>query len=353
MVAARPEGRNQSRDIAHLGIQALVACHEGRLRDTYRLARLALDEAERRSRGGSLATLDARVALGMMFWEYDELDAAHNYFHDALGLCRSAGFARGASDVECRQVRVVISQGRLTEALDRIGQLRQAERFDPWPAWLHHGLVEVEIHCRLALCDLDGIAVIMKSVPPERCASALLARVDLCAGRPDRAVAQLTAFGSEPVHRADRVERLAVLARAQLQLGNRRQADDALRRAIDQSREERYLRRLVEHAGELLPLLLEIAGPLPDLYIGEVLSHAKRTAASGVLPAPTPTLEPLTNRERQILSQLTGHLTQHEIACGMYVSVNTLKTHINRVYRKLGACSRSEAVAVARSHGLV
>jgi LuxR family maltose regulon positive regulatory protein len=99
--------------------------------------------------------------------------------------------------------------------------------------------------------------------------------------------------------------------------------------------------------------LLEIAGRLPDLYVGELLSHAKRTGASGVPQAPTPTLEPLTNRERQILSQLTGHLTQHEIACGMYVSVNTLKTHINRVYRKLGACSRSEAVALARAHGLV
>jgi LuxR family maltose regulon positive regulatory protein len=148
------------------------------------------------------------------------------------------------------------------------------------------------------------------------------------------------------------VERLALLARAQLQLGNRRQADDGLHRAIDLGRPERYITRLIEQARELMPLFLEMAGRVPDLYLADVLAHAKRLGAADV-PAAVSTLEPLTDRERQILTHLTGHLTQHEIADGMYVSVNTLKTHVSRVYRKLGATSRSEAVTLARAHGLV
>ena len=37
----------------------------------------------------------------------------------------------------------------------------------------------------------------------------------------------------------------------------------------------------------------------------------------------------------------------------MYVSLNTVKTHLKNIYRKLGVASRSEAVAIARAHGLL
>jgi LuxR family transcriptional regulator, maltose regulon positive regulatory protein len=353
VLAAVGQADERSPDVALLGTLARVACSEGRLRDTYTLGRLALEEAERKGRTASLVTLDARIALGTMFWEQDELAAAANQFHDALGLCRCMGFVRGATDVENQLVRVMVSRGDVMEAMDRIGQLRQAERRDPLPDWLRQGLDEAEIHCRLALCDLDGAGRILQSLPPEGRKVEILALMDLFAGRPDRAVRRLTPLPVQGISAADQVERLALLARAQLQLGNRRHADDAIRRAIDQSREERFIRRLIEHAGELRPLLVETAGRFPDLYVADLLAHAKRTGTTPWQETPAPVLEPLTDRERQILSQLTGHLTQQEIACGLYVSVNTLKTHINRVYRKLGACSRSQAVALARAHGLV
>jgi LuxR family maltose regulon positive regulatory protein len=217
---------------------------------------------------------------------------------------------------------------------------------------LLQGLDEAEIRCRLALCDFDGAVGILDSIRPEDRAPELLARIELAAGRPDRAAERVTVLHT-PVRLTVQVERLALLARAQLQLGNRRRADDSLRRAIDLSRPERYITRLIEQARELIPLLVEVAGRVPDLYLADVLAHAKRLGAADVPRTPASTLEPLTDRERQILTYLTGHLTQHEIACGMYVSVNTLKTHISRVYRKLGATSRSEAVALARAHGLV
>jgi LuxR family maltose regulon positive regulatory protein len=288
-----------------------------------------------------------------MFWEQCELDAASNHFHDAVRLCQSKGYVRGTSLAERWLVRVIMSQGRLADALDEISRLRRAERYDPPPDWLLEGLDEAEIQCRLALCDFDGALGILDSIPPEDRTPGMLARIDLAAGRPDRAVERLVTVVPAPVRLPVQVEQLALLARAQLQLGNRRQADDGLRRAIHLSRPERYITRLIEPARELIPLLVEVAGKVPDLYLADVLAHAKRLGAADAPRAPASTLEPLTDRERQILTHLTGHLTQHEIACGMYVSVNTLKTHISRVYRKLGATSRSEAVALARAHGLV
>jgi LuxR family maltose regulon positive regulatory protein len=74
--------------------------------------------------------------------------------------------------------------------------------------------------------------------------------------------------------------------------------------------------------------------------------------AGGRRTAPGPAGE-LTERELVVLRLLATTLSQREIAQELYVSVNTVRTHVQGAYRKLGAASREEAVAVARDHGLL
>jgi LuxR family maltose regulon positive regulatory protein len=59
-------------------------------------------------------------------------------------------------------------------------------------------------------------------------------------------------------------------------------------------------------------------------------------------------VEPLTSRERTVLRYLQGTLSHVEIAALLYISVNTVKTHVKNIYRKLGADRRKEAVRLAR-----
>ena len=61
----------------------------------------------------------------------------------------------------------------------------------------------------------------------------------------------------------------------------------------------------------------------------------------------------LTDRELVVLRLLPTQLSQGEIADELYVSVNTVRTHIQGIYRKLGVASRQDAVASAREHGLL
>jgi LuxR family transcriptional regulator, maltose regulon positive regulatory protein len=63
--------------------------------------------------------------------------------------------------------------------------------------------------------------------------------------------------------------------------------------------------------------------------------------------------ERLTERELAVLALLPSPLSQRELAGSLFVSQNTLKTHLRAVYRKLGADSRDEAVLRARSLGLL
>ena len=68
---------------------------------------------------------------------------------------------------------------------------------------------------------------------------------------------------------------------------------------------------------------------------------------------PAGLVDPLTERERTILRLLPGPMSQRELATSLFVTPNTLKTHLRGIYRKLGADSRSEAVARARALGLI
>jgi LuxR family maltose regulon positive regulatory protein len=63
--------------------------------------------------------------------------------------------------------------------------------------------------------------------------------------------------------------------------------------------------------------------------------------------------ERLTGRELAVLALLPTPLSQRELAGSLFVSPNTLKTHLRAVYRKLGVDSRDEAVVRARSLGLL
>jgi DNA-binding CsgD family transcriptional regulator len=82
-----------------------------------------------------------------------------------------------------------------------------------------------------------------------------------------------------------------------------------------------------------------------------LLGEVKRSAPPSARP-PWPG-EPLTQSETRMLRYLPTHLGVPEIAAELYLSANTVKTHLRHLYRKLGAHSRQEAVQRARALGLL
>jgi DNA-binding NarL/FixJ family response regulator len=68
---------------------------------------------------------------------------------------------------------------------------------------------------------------------------------------------------------------------------------------------------------------------------------------------PSSPAEPLTERERAVLRLLATPMPLGDIAGSLFVSRNTVKTHVRGIYRKLGAAERADAVARARRTGLL
>jgi LuxR family maltose regulon positive regulatory protein len=64
-------------------------------------------------------------------------------------------------------------------------------------------------------------------------------------------------------------------------------------------------------------------------------------------------VDDLTDRELSVLQLLSGELSQREIAGTLFVSLNTVKSHVKSIYRKLRVDSRDEAVSRARELGVI
>ncbi|MGW4736418.1 helix-turn-helix transcriptional regulator, partial [Streptomyces shenzhenensis] len=111
-------------------------------------------------------------------------------------------------------------------------------------------------------------------------------------------------------------------------------------RALCDARRER-LRRPFREAGPWLRPLLATA-PAHDW-----LSAGGGTRdTTGLRPAPV--VEELSPRERDVLCRLAQLMSTEEIAADLYVSVNTVKTHLKGLYRKLSVGRRADAVRRAR-----
>ncbi|MFZ1536077.1 MAG: response regulator transcription factor, partial [Chromatiaceae bacterium] len=68
---------------------------------------------------------------------------------------------------------------------------------------------------------------------------------------------------------------------------------------------------------------------------------------------PQPLVDPLSERELEVLGLVAAGLTNREIAHRLFITVGTVKRHINNIYGKLEARHRAEAVARARDLGLL
>ena len=143
------------------------------------------------------------------------------------------------------------------------------------------------------------------------------------------------------------VDAWAQEAALQAELGDSFAATAAARSALDLAVELGALRPLLDSGGDqLIGLLQRERGrwgnhePLVEQLI--------RVARQPDAAAPV-----LTDRELEVLVELPTLRTVDEIAHSMYVSVNTVKTHLRNVYRKLGVTSRRAAVEAARMRGLL
>jgi LuxR family transcriptional regulator, maltose regulon positive regulatory protein len=152
--------------------------------------------------------------------------------------------------------------------------------------------------------------------------------------------------------RAPQVEAWLLLALIEQEDGEHDAAARALERALEMAEQEQLCAPFLTDAGvaELLERQAQRGTEHPAL-LEVLLDGLGRRAGASATPAPIAT--PLTEREMKILRYLPTMLSNAEIGAETFVSLNTVKTHLRSIYRKLDAGNRADAVARARSLGLL
>ena len=129
--------------------------------------------------------------------------------------------------------------------------------------------------------------------------------------------------------------------------GNHHRAHSAITRALALAQPVPALLPFRTAGPAVRDMLVKAAGRFGklDRFVSAVLS---------VLPVESDMpVDQLTSREHDLLLELPSMRTTEEIADSLYVSVNTVKTHLRGIYRKLGVNHRRDAVTVARERGLL
>jgi LuxR family transcriptional regulator, maltose regulon positive regulatory protein len=168
------------------------------------------------------------------------------------------------------------------------------------------------------------------------------ARVHLAAGDPLEALATLDGV----VPRCVRHGVVVALLRARAVADTDESAKYTIA-AVDLATVNGLLQTVASEGAEAVELVERSAWRVPPQW----LDRLRRTAADGVCRSQgnrAELVEPLTQREREVLRFLATRLTVREIADELYLSVNTLKFHLKAIYRKLGVNSRAEAAEAAR-----
>ena len=154
------------------------------------------------------------------------------------------------------------------------------------------------------------------------------------------------------------IEILVLQALAHEALGDTSSALISLERALTQAEPEGYVRIFVDE-GMPMALLMSAAaahGIMPG-YTGKLLAvfEAEQHKIEGIsyLPPAQPLIEPLSQRELEVLQLMALGLSNREISERLFLALSTVKGHNRRIFGKFGVQRRTEAVARARELGLL
>jgi LuxR family maltose regulon positive regulatory protein len=152
----------------------------------------------------------------------------------------------------------------------------------------------------------------------------------------------------------ERICGLLVAAVAHRRLGSTEEAATLLEQALALAEPDGAYRAFLDGGAAVRSAMTVLIPPTSRHagFAGRILERFDAQAPRGG-PAVERISVPLTDSERAVLCFLPSHMTNEEISQALFLSINTVKTHLRSAYRKLGVSSRREAIARGRRLGLL
>jgi LuxR family maltose regulon positive regulatory protein len=295
----------------------------------------------------------ALVTLGELVYQANELAEAEQLIRRGTALIEPLALLGADISAQLALARLRQAQGAAAEARHILAAVRQRlsqARFDAYEPLLaaveaelllRQGVVEpVETWAATAVTTLNQVSRYQRELD-----LLVLARLRLATGQFELALSFLAELEAAVEQSGRQLVQITIwLLRAQA-FGRQDEAKAALATAVRLAAPENYRRLFLDEGdaiAEMLPAVREVA----PAFVDAVLADFGRGRVDSLV-------EPLSERELEVLRLVADGRSNREIADQLFVTVGTVKKHLNNVYGKLGVGRRTEAVAQAREVGLL
>lgn len=307
----------------------------------------------------------AYFGQGMIDYEWNQLQRAEEHIELAVRLCRQWGNIATLAGSYVMLFRVRQAQGRVGKAgaaLLEAARLAQTQVLAPratsWVTafqvhwWLAQRDLEAASHWA-AHCGLnidDDISYLRQK---EYLA---LTRVFLSCAEYDKAAAlagHLLEMAQSAGQTGTLIETLLLQTLILQARGEIPQALVLLQSALSLAEPEGYIRTFVDEGRPLARLLRQTVTGGEAAGYAAILLAAFDEQSMPTTTATTALVEPLSERELQVLRLIVAGLSNREIAEELVIAISTVKSHINNIYGKLDVKRRTQAIARSQELGLL
>jgi LuxR family maltose regulon positive regulatory protein len=355
---------------------ALTRYHQGQLRASAECCRQVIALSEQSS-GSAWPAAPAPLAasgyveLAGVYMEWNDLDTAADLLDKALDLCRQVGITQTLSETYVAQSRLKQARGDIDGAVQVLREAKRVSRIEGAYSLANFRLATQQARLNLLVkkpnevihwvrqletAFAPGEAGMPLPMSSREIIQTLLARAYLARGEAQKALAVLKPLlpPAEAAGGLLRVVEICLLKALAFQaLGDVPAALVSLERALTLAEPEGYVRLFLDEGPPAARLLYRAAERgIHPAYTGRLLA-AFPEAPSRLPPSSSSIIEPLTERERQILQLIAEGMTNKEIARKLVLSVGTVKVHAHNIYGKLNVSGRTQALAKARELGLL
>ena len=326
------------------GIKAMELFHAGEYRSAFETAQLHYSQAINNNYIGFFGPLESLFIMARCQWEFGNNKEALEIFSQIRELAEQWNQWNWHFYADGYLARDLVIKGHLSDALENIKSARSRASLLDSPDSLNAIIDLSEVFIRYEINDFDRITPLLSRIPATRFARDIQLSVDAKLGK-----RSLPENIEKLPSRTSRERIWKFLSSAELVIQQEQLAITELKKALEVGAKVGAKETFLRQSQEIGNLIIKIAGNNPTVYL-EDLSSSIAERIKNRQNHPSDLASKLTKRELEVLRHLSTERPISAIATTLYISQNTMKTHLKNLYRKMEVDGRVNAVEKAKAN---